>query len=179
MDAIDRAVRGMSALALHLAAAACLTCLALMCYGVAMRYALNAPQPWIDHVVGWLVVAIVMFAAPAAQLHGEHVAVDTLLERTRGGTRHAFAAFSLLWVAGTCAVMIWEGWATVAFSYMTGRMTELHPVPLWWIQVLVPVGFVLMLVAVLAQLLRIARGLEAGDASAEADAARIKASPLE
>ncbi|MGH7006432.1 MAG: TRAP transporter small permease subunit, partial [Alphaproteobacteria bacterium] len=91
-----------------------------MCYAVAMRYFANAPQAWVDKAVGWLVVAIVMFAAPDAQLRGEHVAVDVLSERARGATRRAIAAFGLLWVAATAAVMIWDGWAMVAFSRMTG-----------------------------------------------------------
>ena len=179
MGPIERAVRAVSAAALKIAAAACLACFAFVCYAVAMRYFFGAPQPWVDYAVGWLVVAMVMFAAPAAQFTGEHVAVDTLSERARGAWRTGLAAFGLLWVAATCAVMIWEGWAMVAFSRMTGMMTELHPVPLWWIQVMVPAGFALMLVVVLVQLLRVARGLEAGDAAAEEEAARLKASPLE
>ena len=179
MEPIERAVRAVSAGALQIAAAACLACFGFVCYAVAMRYFFGAPQPWVDYAVGWLVVAMVMFAAPAAQFTGEHVAVDTLAERARGGTRRALAAFGLLWVAAMCAVMIWEGWAMVAFSRMTGMMTELHPVPLWWIQAMVPAGFALMLVVVLVQLLRVARGLDAGDAAAGEEAARLKASPLE
>jgi TRAP-type C4-dicarboxylate transport system permease small subunit len=179
MESFDRVVRAVSAGALQLAAAACLTCFALMCYSVAMRYFFGAPQSWIDYAVGWLVVAMVMFAAPAAQLAGEHVAVDTISERAKGGARRALAAFSLLCVAATAAIMIWEGSAMVAFSRMTGMMTELHPVRIWWIQVLVPVGFGLMLAVAIAQLLRVARGLEAGEPAADDEAARLKASPLE
>ncbi len=111
------------------------------------------------------------------------MAVDTFADRIRGGPRRALAAFGLLWVAATAAVMIWEGWAMVAFARMTGMITELHPIPLWWIQVLIPAGFLLMLLVALMQLLRIARGLDADDASsadAAADAARrLKAGPLE
>jgi TRAP-type C4-dicarboxylate transport system permease small subunit len=179
MEAFERAVRAISAGALQIAAAACLICFALMCYSVAMRYFFGAPQSWIDYTLGWLVVAMVMFAAPAAQLTGEHVAVDTVSENVRGRARRALAAFGLLWVAAMCAVMIWEGWAMIAFSRLTGMMTEIHPVRLWWIQILVPVGFALMLVVVLMQLLRVARGLEAGEAGAADEAARLKARPLE
>ena len=70
MAALERAIRAISAGALQLAAAACLICFVLMCYSVAMRYFFGAPQSWIDYAVGWLVVAMVMFAAPAAQLTG-------------------------------------------------------------------------------------------------------------
>jgi TRAP-type C4-dicarboxylate transport system permease small subunit len=83
MEAFERAVRAISAGALQIAAAACLICFALMCYSVAMRYFFGAPQSWIDYALGWLVVAMVMFAAPAAQLTGEHVAVDTISDRAR------------------------------------------------------------------------------------------------
>ncbi|MBL8664899.1 MAG: TRAP transporter small permease [Candidatus Odyssella sp.] len=179
MEAFDRAVRRISAGALQIAAAACLICFALMCYSVAMRYFFGAPQSWIDYAVGWLVVAMVMFAAPSAQLAGEHVAVDTVSERVRGRPGRALAAFGLLCIVATAAIMIWEGSAMVAFSRMTGMMTEIYPIPLWWIQVLVPVGFGLMLAVALMQLLRVARGLDAGDAAAAEEAARLKAGPLE
>jgi TRAP-type C4-dicarboxylate transport system permease small subunit len=179
MEALDRVVRAISAVALQIAAAACLACFALMCYAVGMRYFFGAPQPWIDFAVGWLVVAIVAFAAPAAQLSGEHVAVDTITERLRGASRRAIAAFGLLCVAATAAIMVWEGSAAVAFSRMTGMMTELHPVRLWWIQVMIPVGFALLLLVALAQLLRVARGIDAGDAAAEEEARKLKAGPLE
>ena len=179
MEAFERAVRAVSAGALQIAAAACLICFALMCYAVAMRYFFGAPQPWIDYALGWLVVVMVMFAAPAAQLTGEHVAVDTISDRAKGGARRALTAFGLLWVGAMCAVMIWEGSAMIAFSRLTGMMTEIHPVRLWWIQILVPVGFGLMLVVVLMQLLRVARGLDAGEPGAADEAARLKASPLE
>ena len=179
MEAIDRAVRAISAGALRIAAAACLICLALMCYSVAMRYFFGAPQSWIDYAVGWLVVAIVAFAAPAAQLTGEHVAVDTITDHARGRTRRVLAVVGLLCIAATAAIMIWEGAAMVAFSRMAGIMTELDGVPIWWIQVLVPVGFVLMLLVALMQLGRVARGLEAGETGAEDEAARLKAGPLE
>ena len=115
MEGFDRVVRAISAGALQLAAGACLICFALMCYSVAMRYFFGTPQSWIDYAVGWLVVAMVMFAAPAAQRTGEHVAVDTISERARGGARRALAAFGLLCVAATAAIMIWEGSAMVAF----------------------------------------------------------------
>ncbi len=179
MGAYERAVHRMSAVALQIAAAACIACFALTCYAVAMRYFFNAPQTWIDHTVGWLVVAMVMFGAPAAHITGEHVAVDSVTEQLRGGPRRAILAFGLLCVGATALFMIWEGWAMVAFSRMTGMMTEIYPIPLWWIQVLVPFGFALVLLVTIMQLMRVARGLEAGDAAAEEEAARIKASPIE
>lgn len=179
MEAIDRAVRAISAGALQIAAAACLICFALMCYSVAMRYFFGAPQSWIDYAVGWLVVAIVAFAAPAAQLAGEHVAVDTITDRVRGRARRAFSVVGLLCIAATAAIMVWEGAAMVAFSRMAGMMTEIEGIPLWWIQVLVPAGFVLMLLVAMMQLGRVARGLEAGEPGAADEAARLKAGPLE
>jgi TRAP-type C4-dicarboxylate transport system permease small subunit len=176
---LQGAIRGTSLAAMHIAAGACLLCFGLVCYGVGMRYFAGVPQVWVEIVAGWLVVVMVMFAAPEAQLRGEHVGVDTLSERARGRPRRALLAFGLVWVAATAAVMIWEGWAAVAFSRMTGMMSELDNVPLWWIQVLVPAGFALMLIVALAELARLARGIEAGDRAAEEAAERLKASPFE
>ncbi len=177
---IDRLVAALSRWSLRLAAAGCLSCLALVCYAVARRYFFGRPEPWADEAVAWLMVLTVMLAAPEAQRRGEHVAVDSFVERARRPTRRALIAFGVLTVAATAAILIYEGWAMVAFSRMVGMASNVSGIPLWWIQTLVPLGFALLLIVALAQLARMARGAEPTDAiETEGDAPKLKAGPLE
>ncbi len=158
--AVDRLAAVIARLAQGLAAAACLGCLALVSIAVAARYFFDQPQAWSDEVVGWLVVATVMFAVAEAQRRGEHIGVDWLVDRWTGARRNAVLGLGALSVAVVCAVLIYEGVETVRFTVMMGvKSNALPDVPLWAIQALVPVGAGLMLVVALAQLLRWAAGL--------------------
>jgi TRAP-type C4-dicarboxylate transport system permease small subunit len=141
-----------------------------------MRYFFGQPQPWADEAVAWLMVLTVMLAMPDAQRLGEHVAVDTLSAKLRGRGRRVLTLVSLLAVAATAAVLIWEGWAMVAFSRMAGMASNISGFKLWWIQMLVPIGFALLLAVAVAQIARVLHGREPVDAPPDDG---IRAGPLE
>jgi TRAP-type C4-dicarboxylate transport system permease small subunit len=53
----------------------------LVCVSVGARYLFAAPMGWSDKVAGWLVVALVLLAAPEAQRRFEHIGVDVAVGR--------------------------------------------------------------------------------------------------
>ena len=157
---IYRAIRLLTDAAAGVAAASVLVMLALVSYSVAMRYLLNAPKPWVDETVGFLLVGSVMFAVAEALRRGEHISIDLLTDKLGPRGRRAAAVFGLLAVLVTAAALAWEGWETVAFARMLGLMTDGYvTLPLWTLQLMLPIGGVLLLLACLAELLRIAAGL--------------------
>ena len=134
-----------------LASLATLLCLALVCGAVGARYLLGIPFGWSDKVSGWLVVALVLLAAPEAQRRFEHIGVDIAVSRI--GPRLARLAHLLgaLAVAAVAAILLAAGLEAVAFSRLIGVMTDVEGVPEWWIQSLLPVGAGLLLLVSLAQ----------------------------
>jgi TRAP-type C4-dicarboxylate transport system permease small subunit len=155
-----RAIRLLTNAAAAMAAASVLVMLALVAYSVGMRYLLNRPQVWVDEAVGFLLVGSVMLAVAEALRRGEHISIDLLTDRLGARGRRAAAVLGLLAVLATAAALLWEGWETVAFARMLGLMTEGYiTLPLWQLQLLVPIGGALLLLACLAELLRIAAGL--------------------
>jgi len=135
-----------------LASLATVTCLLLVCYAVAMRYLLHAPQPWVDRVAGWLVVALVLLAAPEAQRRFEHIGVDIAVSRLGPRLARVANVVGAASVAAVAAILLWAGWQAVEFSMMVGLMTEIEGVPEWWIQALLPAGAAVLLLVSLAQL---------------------------
>lgn len=158
MGFLERAVAGVSRLAGALGSIATVCCLALVGYAVLMRYLLGQPQPWTDKVAGWLVVALVMLAAPEAQRRFEHIGVDIAVGKL--GTRLARIAHlvGVLSVALVAGVLVMAGLETVAFSRMVGMMSDLPGVPMWWVQALLPAGAALLLVVSLCQALLLVVG---------------------
>ena len=167
MDVVPRiygAVRRLTDAAAALAAASVLISLALVCYSVAMRYLAGAPAPWVDEMVGYVLVASVMFAAAEALRRGEHISVDILTQKLGARAQRAAHVLGLAAVAATAAILLVEGWDMVAFSRMVGiRSVGYLDLPIWTVQAMVPLGAALLLLAALAELLRVAAGLPAED----------------
>lgn len=152
------AIALLSRLSAWLASLATLLCLALVCGAVGARYLFGIPLGWSDKVSGWLVVALVLLAAPEAQRRFEHIGVDIAVSRI--GPRLARLAHLLgaLAVAAVAAILLVAGIEAVEFSRMIGVMTDIEGVPEWWVQALLPVGAGLLLLVSLAQAAALALG---------------------
>lgn len=135
-------------------------CLLLICLSVVARYGAGTPLPWIDRTAGWLVMALVLLAAPEAQRRFEHIGVDVLTGRLTGRRRRLAHLLGSLSVVLVSAILLQAGIETVEFSQMIGVMTEIEGVPVWWIQMLLPIGAAGMLVVSIAQSLALALGQE-------------------
>ncbi|ONG48662.1 hypothetical protein BKE38_21685 [Pseudoroseomonas deserti] len=132
-------------------ALATLLCLVLVAYSVGARYLAGLPQPWIDKAAGWLVVGLVLLAAPEAQRRFEHIGVDVITERLKGRAARIMRLVGTLSVALVAGILLSAGLEAVEFSRMIGIMTEIEGVPVWWIQSMLPIGSALLLVVALAQ----------------------------
>jgi TRAP-type C4-dicarboxylate transport system permease small subunit len=149
---IARAVASLSRLASMLAGVAALICLVLVGAGVGARYFFNASQSWIDETATWMVVIMVLLAMPEAQRVNANIGVDALVLRFGHRGQRLLALFSSVSVAVVAALMIWAGFETVSFSRMIGVMANtLAWVPLWWIQVFLPIGGSLLLLVSILQ----------------------------
>ncbi|MCS6932747.1 MAG: TRAP transporter small permease [Acetobacteraceae bacterium] len=140
--------------------AALATFLTLLLIGAAVlaRYVLGMPQPWMEKVGGWLVVALACLSAAEVQRRGEHIGVDIFTERLSGPWKRATDLVGLLSVGAVAAVLVAAGWETIEFSLLVGMMTEVAGIPLWWVQLALPVGAVLLLLMAAAQLAAALRG---------------------
>jgi len=163
MRAVERAVAGLARLAGALGSLATICCLALVGYAVLMRYLLGQPQPWTDKVAGWLVVALVMLAAPEAQRRFEHIGVDIAVGKLGPRLARVAHLIGVLSVAVVAGVLVMAGIEMVAFSRMIGMMTDIAGVPAWWVQALLPIGAALLLLVSLCQALLLLIGREPAD----------------
>lgn len=157
---IYAAVRWLTDAAMAAATLSVLGLLGLVCYSVGVRYLLGRPEPWVDEMVGYVLVASVMFAVAEALRKGEHISVDVLTERLGPAARRVVHVFGLVAVLVTAAILVTEGWGMVAFARMADiRSIGYLEIPLWTVQIMVPAGGALLFLAAAAELLRVAAGL--------------------
>lgn len=136
------------------AIARCLVLIDLLLLGVSVtaRYFLGTPVTWGDEIVALSLAAITLLSASKVLLDGGHIEVDILTGMARGKLRLVIRLWSSLAVLGVALLLIFNGWSTAMFSKMIGLLTEGHlELPLWVLQLLLPLGGALMLPVVLLQ----------------------------
>jgi TRAP-type C4-dicarboxylate transport system permease small subunit len=124
-------------------------------YGVFTRYVLRNPDPYTYEIDSILMLACVLFAIAYTQKIGRHLRIDlldrTLPERSR---------LILLNIIGPtiglifCAVLTWQTWETAWSAQQTGEVTRgTWVIPTFPIRIIVPLGFGLLCLILLAQIL--------------------------
>lgn len=155
LRALGRVVSALAALGMAVAAAGLLASFALIGWAVIMRYGFNAAPIWVDEVVGFLLVAIVMLAAAQTLRRGEHIGVDLLTDRLSARARRWAAGWAALATGVIAGVLIVNGWETAALARRLGLLTEGSlEWPTWWLMLLMPVGGTLLLLATVEALWR-------------------------
>lgn len=160
LRALGGVVRGVAGVAMAMAALALLASLALIGWAVVQRYAFNAAPVWVDEVVGFALVAVVMLSAAQALRDGEHIGVDLLVERLSPRRRRWVHLWSALGAAAFAVVLIVNGWGTAMLARTLGLVTEGSlEWPTWWLMLLMPVGGTLLLLAAIEAFWRAAAGV--------------------
>ena len=158
--ALGRAIGWITNAAMALSALGILISLVMVAYAVVMRYVFNSAPTWVDDSVGFILVGVVMLGAATTLRQGGHINVDMLTDRLgpRGKRfAEAWATFAVLLVS---LILIVNGWQTAMSSRLLGISTSGNvEVPAYLLELLLPLGGVLMLLVSLEGLLRLALGL--------------------
>lgn len=154
-----RVLGALTQAAVAASAAGVLVSLALIAWAVVMRYAFNRPPAWVDDAVGFLLVAIVMLAAAQVLRRGEHIGVDVLTGRLGPRARRWADAWAALAALAVAIVFLVNGWSTAMFSRSLGILAEGNvEIPVHWVQLFLPLGGLMMALAALEALARLAAG---------------------
>jgi TRAP-type C4-dicarboxylate transport system permease small subunit len=130
---------------------------------VVSRYALHNPLILSDEFGGYALVAISFLGLAYCAREKGHIRITFIVERmsplTAGRIRVVTLALALIVVA----VAAWVSWQFLGDSFTRNmRSNSLLSVPLKWPQMVMPVGFTLFALVLLAQLAKAIQELRAG-----------------
>jgi len=101
-----------------------LVAFAVTVYAVINRYVLNSPLLWADELIGYFLVALVMFGAAEAYRRNDHIAIDLLASKASGKAALMLAIVSDLSVLAFAAVLGISTWEAVTFAYSFGSYSS-------------------------------------------------------
>ncbi len=90
------------------AACACLALLGLVVvYGVVLRYAFNAAQPYVEQVALLMVISVAMFGAAAGARESGHIGLDSVVKALPARMQSAVHAIVELLILAFAVLLFW------------------------------------------------------------------------
>ena len=126
---------------------------------VVLRYVFNAPTIWAQDVAIAAQVWLTYLGMAFVLRQRKMIRITALLSGAGPGTRRLAEGFTLLVVIAFCAIAVFYGWRTVADSILLGRrQPTMLEMPNWISELPVVLGFLLLGVQALADLVRLPFG---------------------
>lgn len=113
-------------------------------YDASSRFAFNNPTSWAYEISINAMTAAVFLGIPYALKTQQHVRVDILLVRFPQLWRSALERISMLCVMVFAAILTWNGIALVLLSINSGQTTPQLNLPLYVVQLSIPICGVLL-----------------------------------
>ncbi len=150
---IVRSIHKVSSAAGWCSALMILTAVVLTCQMIFVRFVLNGSTVWQTEIVVYLVIAATLVGLPFVQYQRGHVNVDLIPLALRGRARFGLAVLTLSLSIIITAVLLFYGYEYWHFAYKRRWTSDtVTAVPLWIPYLSLPVGFGLLLLQLLADL---------------------------
>ena len=151
-------------LGLYLAEAALGSMVVMITVDVFLRNTLGAGFLFVTEYCGYLLVLVVLLGAPYSLRHGHFLRIELVVNAIRPDLRRMLGA-----VYATCSIIVsffflYEMARLVVTSYSRNVLAPtLTYTPLWIPQLILPIGFALMIVALLIHLFRMPENEDSPD----------------
>jgi TRAP-type C4-dicarboxylate transport system permease small subunit len=162
-DVVNRAWLALLTISEGLCAALTLAMGAIIVYEVVARSVFNTPTIWVQEVAVYMLLAHAFIGLAATSHADEHIRVDLLTRKLNARVRQVLEILVCTAVAGFACIALWGGWEMASQSLEYGRRSlTLLAVPQWLPQLLLPIGMGLLVLATLARIASLLRGLRRG-----------------
>ena len=115
------------------------------------RYVFDAPVPWAEEVMSYMVIWGVFIAVGAITYQGNHLRMDLLVMNVRGWFANALGALTLILIVACSVFVMSQSIQVVKLYAMTGETSMGARIPLIYAHAALLVGFFLMAAAAIVR----------------------------
>ena len=134
---------------------------AITCQMIVVRFVLNGSTVWQTEAVIYLVIAATLIGLPYVQRLRGHVNVDLIPISLPHRARFALAILTSVLSIGIISIMLWYGYEYWHFAWERGwRSDTVWGVRLWIPYLALPIGFGLLLLQLIADLIAVLLGID-------------------
>ena len=130
----------------------------MISYEVAARYLFNAPTIWAQEIAQLLLLWATFIGIARALKRDQHIRINALDPFIPEHGRRWLKLFNLLFIALLCVLVVIYGSSIFWDSFERGRSTgTMLNIPNWWAEVVIPLGFGILLLQALVEMVRVFR----------------------
>jgi len=156
-----KAVAAISTLAGWCSAAMIVAAVFITCQMIFIRYVLNGSTIWQTEAVIYLVIGATLIGLPYVQRLRGHVNVDLIPLSLPYRARYVLAMITSVLSIGIISIMLWYGYDYWHFAWERGwRSDTVWGVRLWIPYLALPIGFGLLLLQLIADLVAVLLGID-------------------
>lgn len=128
-------------------------------YEVTARYLFNAPTIWAQEVSQLLLLWATFIGISRALKHDQHIRIKAIESFLPEASKIWLKLFSLIFIALLSILVFLYGSEIFWDSFERGRSTgTMLNIPNWWAEVVIPLGFGLLFLQALAEMLKLLPG---------------------
>jgi TRAP-type C4-dicarboxylate transport system permease small subunit len=160
---LEKGVLSISSILVHISMGMLLVMMLLGFADVFGRYALNRPIIGTLEIFEILLPGIVLFSLACAQRAKAHIAVDVFYSRFPPRVRTIAGLAINIWAILFFAVVTWRGTLIAILHWHTGRKISNISVPIYTIDLIIPVGAMAMCLVLISELLHSLMKMKKGE----------------
>ncbi len=111
---------------------------------VVARYVFNESFSWATEVVRYQIIWMVFIGGSVAARRGMHIGVDIIIKFSGPRIRKAVLLIVYTIAIAFCVYVAYYGFELVMRSRAWGQVSPAAQIPMWWMQLAIPVGAILM-----------------------------------
>ncbi len=125
---------------------------------VLSRFALHIPMPWIEELLRICFIWTIMLSASIGIKRKAHLGVTMLMTALPRPAQAVFFYCGTLVIVATCCVFISATWDIILMQKASNQSLITMPVPIYCSTLILPVGFVLIIVRTLQMAVKARQG---------------------
>lgn len=134
--------------------------IALIFYGVLMRYAFNEPKAWVEEIANYTIVWGALLGVPIALRNNHHIQVDMVYEKMSKPVRKFMDLFANAMGILFCLFYTYYGYLLVAKRFGSGMVSMDVGIPMWIVYLILPISGILFLFRFIDRLVGVLQGKE-------------------
>lgn len=120
-----------------------LTMCVLILTQVVSRYVLGDSITWTEEASRYLFIWLIFLSIGIGFRDNKHIGIDIIIDALPKMAQKVLKQIIYLLVLGFSLLFVWEGYILVLNMQMFGQTSANMQIPMWWVYLALPIGFVL------------------------------------
>ncbi|MEH6546808.1 MAG: TRAP transporter small permease [Sneathiella sp.] len=127
----------------------------IVTYEVVMRYVFNAPTIWVEEISRMLLLWGIFSASAFVLYNNDLIRINMLLTVLPDRLRRVMDIAAYIFIFGFAVFIAWWGGVIAVDVWITNETTgSMLDIPLWWSEIVIPIGFGLLAVQCVVEIIR-------------------------